>query len=217
MKAITSFSDAGYELYGRDFLDSWRQHASIPLTIYNEGNEYPGFENRCLWDIPGCQSFVANAPQVDDWRFDAKKFGRKAWAQLDALQEKGIILWFDADSIITDTIDEAFISNLIGPYISYMGRPDFHPCTSFVAWNTEHADHPKFFDLYKSMWHDYKVFEIPEWHDAFVFEWCRKQSGVASKNLCEGRKFRLRSDNVFDDVIPGHHKKGSRKFGAKGG
>lgn len=218
MRAITSFSDEGYQIYGKDFLESWARYVSIPLTVYCEGTAYNGVECRNLWEVPGCVEFVAAANGTEDYRFNAKKFARKAYAQMDALSEGGIVCWFDADIEFTAPLDETFIEAKRGPYLSYMAREHFYPCSSFVCWDTDHQDHPKFMAVYKELYDGRKLYREKEWHDAFILDVAVKKSGVNVTNLCKDFPQAARSFNVFDLVFPmGHHKKGPRKVGQKGG
>lgn len=217
MRAITSFSEAGHDLYGEKFLASWAVHSDIPLTVYSEGPEYPPHVTKNLWDVPGCKQFIAESYPTEDYRFDVKKFGRKAFAQLDALVDDDIVIWIDADVELHGPLTQEALRPRLGPYITFMNRPQFYPCTSFVAWNTAHPGHQRWYREYERMWRDRAVFMLPEWHDAYVFNWVREHTESESKDLCEGMQFRMKSENVFDKCFPGHHKKGSRKHGAKGG
>lgn len=217
MRAITSWSDEGYEIYGKRFLETWAEFVSLPLTVYTEGEKDLPVSTKNLWSIPGCIEFVREAHGTDDYRFNSRKFARKAYAQMDAFEEGGIVLWFDGDIEFSGKIDEAFIKNLIGPYISYMARQQFYPCSSFVAWDTNHEDHPKFVEEYKRLYDGRGLYKEKEWHDAFILDVAIKRSGVEAKDLCKGMDRAVRSANVFDMVFPGHHKKGPRKVGEKGG
>lgn len=171
-----------------------------------------------MWDIPGCEEFVREAHHTDDYRFNAKKFARKAFAQIDALEKGGTVLWFDADVEFKAPLTKKYIEGLIGPYLSYMGRKDHYSCSSFVAWRTEHPDNERFLKAYKDLYHGRLLYREKEWHDAFILDVAIKRSGVEAKNLCEKEQRAVRAANVFDYVIPmGHHKKGPRKFGMKGG
>ena len=218
MRAITSWSDEGYEVYGKRFLETWREWVDLPLTVYTEGNGIEGVACKNLWDVPGCVEFVREAHATEDYRFNARKFARKAYAQMDAFLDGGIVLWFDGDIEFSGSLNADYIHARIGPYLSYMARESFYPCSSFVAWNTDHQDHPRFLATYKRLYDDRMLYREKQWHDAFILDVAITQSGVHATNLCKGMQKAVRSYNVFDLVFPmGHHKKGPRKTGDKGG
>lgn len=218
MRAITSWSPEGYEVYGKGFLETWLEHVDIPLIVYTERYQELPVEQRSLWEIPGCVEFVREAMATDNYRFNSKKFARKAFAQMDAMKEGGTVLWFDADVVFSDKLTKEYIEHRLGPYISYMAREQFYPCSSFVAWNTEHEDHPKFLAEYERLYYGRGLYKEKEWHDAFILDVAIQRTGVNAKNLCKSFPNAVRSANVFDMVFPmGHHKKGPRKFGEKGG
>lgn len=218
MRAVTSWGDSGHEVYGRKFLETWSQYVEIPLTVYTEGAMHEGFDCRNIWDIPGCMEFVRDAPQADNYRFDCKKFARKAYAQMDALQGDGVILWFDGDVEFSGRLTESYIRKIIGPYLSFMGRKDHYSCSSFVAWDTSHEDHPRFMAEYHRLYDERALYQEKEWHDAYILDVAIKKSKVQAKNLCQNEPRAQGSANVFDFVFEmAHHKKGPRKFGLKGG
>jgi len=218
LRAITSWSDEGYEIYGKRFLETWLEFSEIPITVYTEGFKELPVETKNLWDVPGCVEFVREAHGTDNYRFNSRKFARKAYAQMDAFKNGGIVLWFDADVVFTDKLTKDYVAKRLGPYISYMARQDFYPCSSFVAWDTEHQDHPKFLAEYERLYYQRALYKEKEWHDAFILDVAIQRTGVEAKDLCKGMEKAARSANVFDMVFPmGHHKKGPRKLGEKGG
>ncbi len=213
MRFVTSFSGAGYALYGKAFLISWAEYVGLPLIAYVEEDtpEHSGVEYRDLWEVPECKAFVRDAQATNDFRFDARKFARKAFAELDALEkESGVVCWIDADVEFSDRLTEEGCKKTLGEYITYLGRGDYHPCTSFVAWNTAHPDHAKFLERWGAMWRDRDVYGLREWHDAYVFNHCT--SDLTRRNLCDGMVLSKPHENVFDRVFPmAHHKKGNTK------
>jgi len=137
---------------------------------------------------------------------------------MDALKEGGIVIWVDGDTEYTAPFKEQYVLSIIGPYLSYMGRERHHSCSSFVAWNTEHSDHAKFMEVYTNLYDGRGLYKEKEWHDAYILDVAIRKSGVNAKNLCSKIPSAYGSQNVFDLVFPmGHHKKGNRKFGEKGG
>lgn len=223
MRLFTSFGDQGYDVYGEKFLKSYKNNCDLPLTVYyEEKRSFPKakrIDYVPLWDVPGVADYL-NDPEIssnkgkNDWRFDVNKFCRKVFCQIHELRKGGKLAWIDADMEFKFKADEKQIKDTIkNTYIAYLGREKFHPCTSFVGWDCNHEDHDKFLKAYEHIYLSKEIFSLPEWHDAFVFNHVRLQTGVKSKNLCEGKPLATGSRNVFDLVFPfGRHKKGARKY-----
>lgn len=221
--AVTSFSPAGLELYGRDFLKSFLHHCDLRIAVYTEGKneglpKSKRISYRNLWDVPGCIEFVsAVPPATNNYRMDANRFSRKVFAQLDAL-DKGVdqLFWFDADIVLRGRLDEAKLSNFVKDVaVAYLGREGFHLCSSFVGYNTRNPDLPTYAERMRSLYLGGGIFDLPGFTDCDAME--NAMRGLSTRNICAGNHRATGPANVFDMYFPGHHKKGSRKFGEKGG
>lgn len=225
MRLVTSFGDHGYDVYGEKFLKSYHQHCDLPLTVYYEvKRSFPKakrMEYKPLSDVPGLVEFLSDpvvatngGKDPKDYRFQINRFCRKAFVQFHELEKGGKFAWIDADVEFKGKADSVKIKNTIkDTYVAYMGRENFHPCTSFLGFDCNHADHDKFLEAYRHIYLSKEVFKLTEWHDAFVFNHVRLQTGVKSKNLCDGIMKAVGSRNVFDMVFPfARHKKGNRKY-----
>lgn len=210
---MTSFGPAGYKKYGEKFLKSWLDHTDIPLVVYvEEKDRYPkGPEYRDLWQIPHCKDWVDATEPTADFRFNIHAFVRKAFVQIQELKENaGMVCWIDADVVIREHVTAKLFKDKIGDaYIAYMGRVDYHPCTSFIGFNCAHPDNEVFLRAYESIYMTGQVMKLQEWHDAYVFYHVLLQTGVSARNLSPWGRM---AENVFDKVFPfGHHKKGALK------
>lgn len=212
MRAVTTFGPEGYTLYAKQMLQDWVEHCDIPLIAYvEEMDDYPdGVEIRRLEDVPNVLPFLRTTNQAVNYRFDVFKFCRKSFVQIQALREfDEPVFWFDADI----TIQSPFkgLGKLIdGVFIAYMGRRKFYPCTSFIGFNV-HPHRARFADEYEAIYLTGDIYNLPEWHDAYVFDYVRRTSGVSSRNIAQDTGA-AGSSNVFDFVFPNaHHKKGNRK------
>lgn len=213
MRFMTSFGPEGYKQYGEKFLKSWLSHSDLELVVYvEEKGKYPkGPEYRNLWDIPYVKEWVENTDPVNDFRWNIHRFVRKAFVQIQELKEaNGLLCWIDSDIVIREPITaKSFKCRLGDAYLHYMGRENYHPCTSFIAFNCSSPENEVFLKAYESIYMTGEVLKLDEWHDAFVFDHVRKTSGVSSKNLSRWGK---PVENVFDKVFPfAHHKKGNLK------
>lgn len=222
LKVISSFGPEGYELYGRKFLESYIKHWETPITVYVEDRgPYPSHERieyKSLWEIPQLTDILQRAQQKEnhlDWKYNVFKFARKALAECEAAKEhEGYLFWIDADTAYTKAVDRAFLERcILGASMCFMGRVGFHPCTSFVGWDTRRDDTGRFFEVYRHLYVSGDVYaQCPEYHDAFVTDWVRRQEQVRARDLCADMEV-SGPDNVFEMVVPGGiHKKGMKKY-----
>jgi hypothetical protein len=228
MRLFTSFGNDGYDLYGEKFLTSYQKFGTLPITIYYEvkrdfpEHELISYEN--LFSVSALDAYlarklVATNGGIDKmhqqyWRYNINKFCRKVFAQFVELEKGGQIAWIDADMTIRSKMDDQqIIDSLNDTYIAYLGRNNFHPCTSYVAWDCDHKDHEIFLPYYKGLYTSMGVFKLEEWHDAFVFGKTIEKLDVKTKNLAKDKRMANGSVNVFDLVFKwGRHKKGNRKY-----
>lgn len=227
MRFVTSFGQSGYKLYGKRFLETYVEHVGKPIDVYIEG-EAPDFKHnlvtfRDLLKVEGLIDFLklASFPAAqghlwgDDaynYRFDCFKFSRKCFAQIDAASRNpGLLYWIDADVEFTDK----FIPPSGFEFMVYLGRPEWHSCASFIGWNLKHPGAGEWFRRYWLLHVTGTIFCLPEWHDSYLVDWMRQQSGLPAVNLAEGIEGLTGPANVFDAVFASaRHKKGALKYAA---
>jgi len=146
---VTSFSNAGFEKYGRKFIETFNKYWSkdIDLHIYHEGMDdklFVGHRAYDLYTVPECSLFsrkyrndpLVNGRVVDapfrwkkkcvndkyNFRYDAYKFSKKVFAIYDAARKigGGKLFWVDADIVTFDNIDTQFLEDLL--------RDDYDTC-----------------------------------------------------------------------------------------
>lgn len=214
LRCVTSWNADGYRIYGRQFLDSYARHVGLPLELYVEGEqgEIPDWVNLIPLDETEYPDYWQSYPPADNWQHNVRKFSKKAWAQIHAMQE-GPFIWLDGDIIWRENVDvEDWAAKLRGVDLAYMARRHYHPCTSWVGFNTEGPGFHKFSAAYRDCYARATFLTLPEWHDAYIFGYLAKTvGGIKTRNIsppcAEG------CDNVFDMVFPeGHHKKGNLKY-----
>lgn len=206
MRVITSFGPEGYQQYGKRFLETYLEFCDLPLTVYVESDaDYPvGPEYRDYWSIPNAR-FCDMAEPSASYLHNINKFSRKSFAQIDALNTfVEPVLWLDADIEFTAPASFPEPNGIL-----YMGRKGFHPCTSFVGFGLK--DRYRFVAAYEDIYLSGNVFDLPEWHDAYVFDHVRQKTKVHSVDIAKAVGA-SGADNVFDMVFPfAHHKKGALK------
>ena len=225
MRCVTSFGEEGYKQYGEKFLSSYVESVGLPIDVYVESPitfEHELVTVRDLWKVEGIKEFLqmASFPAAQgnlwgegkrNYRFDTFKFCRKSFAQIDAASRApDILIWLDADiefggKFVPPAFEDEFMH--------YMGRPEWHSCASYVAWDTSHPLAGEFFKRYWMLHVTGTIFCLPEWHDSYVLDWLRETTGVEAIDLAKPYYDELKGPaNVFDKVFPGHHhKKGNLK------
>jgi len=224
MRCVTSFSEEGYEQYGKRFLTTYLEHVGVPIDVYTEGGFVPDITHKLITYRPleeavGCVEFMAladfPAARGDIWgegkrnyRFDCFKFSRKCFAQIDAAsREPGRLYWLDADI----EFSAKFTLPEFDGFMCYLGRSEWHSCASLVGFDTSHEVSGEFFKRYWLLHVTGTIFALPEWHDSFVLDWLRLESQAPATNLAEGLDLKGPA-NVFDAVFSAaHHKKGNIK------
>lgn len=231
MKLVTSFGDEGYDIYGEKMLKSFIKYDKHDtLTVYYEVKRR--FPRHKRIEYIDCHSFpefdeflarpeiASNGPNGEgdkNWRFAVNRFGRKAIVQIHEMyrgDNNHRWCWLDADTEFKAPVPEGVWDKTFqGKPLSYLGRISFHPCTSFIGFDNRAGELDKFYDAYRDVWTGPKLFSIPEWHDAFVFNWIRQAVGVPSTNILENNKNAVGSRNVFNMAFNFcNHKKGARKY-----
>jgi hypothetical protein len=201
MLAITTFSPKGYELYGKRFLETFVEHWPCNIVVYYE--ELPDFKHekvtyKPLMEVFGMKAFLSYCDKDVfkgqtsfgyNYNFDARKFSFKVFAQFDALKNnKGKVIWLDADTITKKPVTEEFINGLFGELgqeacLSFLGRRGFHCESGFVGFDTDHPDFEEFFERYENCYRRGQIFKLERWHDCEALQWAIDQSGVNVNNL----------------------------------
>lgn len=197
----------GYERYGKRFLESSR---NLPcLTVYSE-DDLP-IPHKKL-DDPVHLAFLERCPPDPlDYRFQARRFSYKTFAVLAASHSRGRMIWLDADVNVFAKVPEAFLDGLLpkGAYTAYLGRPNMHSECGFVIYDRDHKAHDWFMRSWRRLYETDALFQLPEWHDSFVYDHLRTALNVPAVNI-SGKA----ADHPFINSPLGKymdHLKGNRK------
>lgn len=211
---VTTFSVAGYKLYGRRFLEHFvrffPKHERLvvfyelekpdivdPRITYldlTEDQELVSFLERHK-DKPAAHGIIAPST-VPNYRFQANKWVRKVMAFTSPLiPTVDWEIWIDADVVCKEEIPKRFFEQYIrdkAVIAYYIGRPtawDHSEC-GFVAYNTSSPHTREFLRKFRALYTSDKVFELPQWHDSYVFDHLRTVYEAA--------------DHVFINIAEGH-------------
>ena len=205
LTVCTGFSPGGYGEYGRQFLarfDAFWPHDTGLVYYTEQAVAAPRGECRDLWACDGARQFMArhgDRPEarglkpVPGWRpkdrdrgysyrFDAVKFFKQMLIPHDAAQrlpDGAILCWLDADVMTLSRVPDGFIAALVGgAQMVYLGRDGYHSEIGFWAVRLDpqtRAALRGMADLYAGD----GIFELPEWHSAFAFDFQRKKFAAA--------------------------------------
>lgn len=232
MLAITTFSDTGYDLYGKAFIESFKNWPG-KLIVYTEKPLNISTDNvleQNFFDIDPTQVFykyIQTIPKAKgvtekgyNYNFDLWKFSRKVFAQWDVLRNhKGKVFWLDADIIIKKPIPEDFLIDLFNKkgIVSFF-RPGFHSETGIVGFDTENPGFDDFLNLYIGYLKSGQVFNLSRWHDCTILDESILQSQITTEDLSVGwvrkDKYKLSDLEVFHKSVLAEymeHLKGSNK------
>ena len=229
---VTSFSDKGYEQYGKQFIETFLKFwpKSETLVVYHEETkpdiEDERVEYRALFDMEEAKEFfetilrshpIFRGKRMEgkayDYRMDAFRFSRKVFALTDAYKnsDSQFIAWIDADVYTHSKVPEKFLQMvLVDNFVAYLGRDFMYSECGFMAFDTGKPLASEFFDLYKKSYVSGAFRYLGEWHDCYVFDYTRVLLGVSENNLSHGMQF----DHPFSETVLGkymHHLKGERK------
>lgn len=201
---VTTFHQAGLELYGQRMIESFEQHwpDSVDMIVYTE-NCTPTITKknvRCveLLSVSNeCKSFVerhANNPEAHgglgphnqgEWserkhfKWQGVRFCYKVFAVHHAVNtvNSDWIIWLDADSQTHSTLPVEFLDKICpNDYIAtHLGRTDrYHSECGWVGYNRRHPLGIEFVNDFAGMYINDTMFNEQEWHDSYLFDVQRK-------------------------------------------
>lgn len=202
---ITSFSNAGYEQYGKRFLETFLENCKENIIVYYEGIkpelESEQIEYRNLWRVRDCWEMVmklkghpvmcGEADGNYNYRYNAYTFCRKVFAVCDAAKQakSDTLVWIDADMVVLNKIPKNYISKLRpdkDTRIVYVGRPGWHSECGFVAYyNVRTKEMKAFFQMFRDVYRSGMFVYLQEWHDCYVFDAVRRFTDVKCYNIAE--------------------------------
>jgi hypothetical protein len=215
---VTTFSLEGYYEYGARFIETFDRYwpEDVPLHVYcdeplqiqaSQRVHVHNFSVVCpdliafkARNISNPEASGQNRAPEEQYRFDALKFCHKVFALTHCAEniDTDELYWIDADSVTFKYVHHEFLQSLLPPqtFTSYLGRQRTHSECGFMAFNLKDPMCSEFMELFKNIYADDRVFELPEWHDSYVFDLVRDT--YESKGL-------LRSHDLRDGMEDDHH------------
>jgi hypothetical protein len=195
---VTTFNADGLKQYGQRMIDSFEKFwpDQVDLVVCKENCE-PRItkSNVKVYDLLQLSSplnaFIqrhrnnplahglAGPPEVFDirknFRWNAVRFSYKIYAisLVANYTSNGWLIWLDADTVTHSPIQMTDLENLCpqDAMIGYLGRGEkYHSECGWVAYNLDHPATRNFIQDLRSMYDTDRIFELPEWHDSYVWD-----------------------------------------------
>ena len=232
---ITSFTQDGYEKYGKEFLETMEKHFIKPV-VYFEGDEFPegNAEWKSIYEIGALNQWMrAIAPfplmrgDVGDGKyniqFDAGMV-RKPYMQAHAcLEYGGKVFWMDADAIVHADVPDTFLDECLpdDKFCCFLGRDrladkhgQMYTESGFIGFNTDHELFEPFFAAYMDIFEHGYIFTQSRWHDCQGFDMVRRSNPKQLENFVDlAADFEPNMHPYVNSVLGKYfdHRKGPRK------
>lgn len=215
---LSTFSEKGYLEYGKNFIESCEKNLSddIELKIYIDNTLNSARINFLNYkeNVPKMVEFVKrNAHRlVTDWTNDGVRFAYKVYAMCAESHNPSneILIWLDGDTVIEKKIDKNYFLKFLKPdkFLYYIGRKNIAE-TGFLMFNLKHQDSKTFFEILEHFYNQDKVYELTEFHDAYVITHIINNYPISSQDITFGTRVKHPLNYVFHGNIV--HYKGKHK------
>jgi hypothetical protein len=200
---VTTCNDSGLKQYGQRMIDTFEQHwpTDVELVVCAEQCQpIVSRPNTKIYDLlqlsTSLRAFVerhrdnpkahglSGPPEVfnpkKSFRWNAVRFSYKIYsiALVSNYISNGWLIWVDADTCTHSNIGLADLAKLCpeSAMIGYLGRGEkYHSECGWVAYNLDHPATRNFIMDLKSMYDQDKIFDLPEWHDSYVWDTVRRR------------------------------------------
>ena len=202
---ITTFHQAGLELYGQTMIDSFEQYwpDEVDLVVYTENcSPRTTKSNVHVVDLLGvnkeCRRFVKrhrNNPEAHggcglhnqgmwtekkSFKWQAVRFCYKVFAVQHALENINSewIIWLDADSKTHSSVSLEALARVCpdSADFSYLGRTDrYHSECGWVAYHKSGYHATDFAIRFAEMYIKDEIFQHKEWHDSYIWDIVRRE------------------------------------------
>lgn len=224
---VTTFSDKGYEDYGRNFLESCSNFLDpkINLIVYKDNVNINPSQRMSIFNleqsVPDLTKFKKRNSFRDEsnikFQYQSIRFSHKVYALYNAAMtsDSRYLIWLDSDTEFYDKVTPEYFHKFLpeGYLVGYLGRTGeaFSEC-GFMIYDLHNPYAKEFFERFKWYYDSDELYKLPEWHDSFVFDVVRKEfestNKIKAKNLSEAF-----NKHHFNAVLDGYamHLKGDRK------
>lgn len=177
IKIITASNPELDQRYALKARATWQ----FDYTIYWEQDQRPLWQQ---WRLRN-QALHPEPSFKHTWQ----RFSHKVEAQCSALTDPDCdyVIWLDTDVVQCKPITD-WLSLLPRPgeLLSYLGRgDDYHPETGFIAYDCRHPQLREFVEEFAMIYVTDRVFTLPQWHDAYVWDRVCRELTTPRRDLCQ--------------------------------
>jgi hypothetical protein len=241
---VTTFNAEGLKQYGQRMINTFEQYwpEEVDLVACAENCQpVVGRLNTKVYDLlrlsNPLNTFIErhrNNPRAHgldgppdvfnpkkSFRWNAVRFAYKIYAisLVANYTSGGWLIWLDADTHTHSNISIADLNNLCPSTatISYLGRGEnYHSECGWVGYNLDHPETRNFIAELTGMYNQDRIFELPEWHDSYVWDVVRRRYQASNEfyNLSNTLQKPGRAGHPFINSELGRfmdHLKGDRK------
>jgi hypothetical protein len=195
MRAVTTFSAQGYEVYGRTMIESFLEHwpEEVELWAFYERNKPRDASDRVIWkslqDDKEWQKFAREHHHKDDpadYKYRPVRYCHKVFSYT-SVPNDSYVIWMDADIVTTQRVTHEMLDKVLPQeeVASYLARPYYrHSETGFIAFAPHQEE---FLAEVRRVYTSGELFYLPEWHDCAAFDHARRKfekQGKEFYNLC---------------------------------
>jgi len=144
------------------------------------------------------------------------RFSHKVQAQIEHTRSStaDYVIWLDADVVQLQEISDQQLQDLMpaeSELFTFLDRqPTKYAETGWIAYNMHHPRQKEFVNRLEDMYLTGEIFSIPEWHDAYVWDYVRQRGRYPGRSLLT----KTRTSDPFgeSELAPWfQHHKGQRK------
>jgi hypothetical protein len=224
---VTTFSDSGYEDYGKLFLESCSRYLNplIEVIVYKDNVDLPTQKNLKILNlessIPDLTEFKKRNSFRDEantkFQFQSIRFSHKIYALYHAAitTDARYLIWLDSDTELYDSVGPEYFRRFLpeGAFVGYLGRAGeaFSEC-GFMIYDLHNPHARDFFDRFKWYYDTDELYKLREWHDSYIFDVVRKEFESSGKIKTVNLSSHVNKHH-FNSVLDGYimHLKGDRK------
>jgi len=182
---VSTFSDNGYQEYGKHFVESCKKYIDqdISVYLYIDNINIPDTKNikflRLEPSVPQLTEFKNRNKNrtYKDYHHDGVRFAHKTYATFHAAKnDLDYLIWLDSDTEIYENVTAEYFLKFLpkGAFVGYIGRKGISE-TGFLIFDMNHPQARAFFERYEWYYNTDAIYMLEEYHDAYIFDVVRKE------------------------------------------
>ena len=224
---VTTFSDTGYEEYGKLFLESCNRYLNplVEVIVYKDNVNISPEKNYKIFNLEECIPDLTEFKKRNNFRdesnikfqFQSVRFSHKVYALYHAAStiDSRYLIWLDSDTELYNFVTPEYLRSFLPDdhLVGYLGRGgDAYSECGFMIYDLKHPYAKSFFDKFKWYYDTDELYTLKEWHDSYIFDVVRKEFESTGKVKCINLSSHVNKHH-FNATLDGYimHLKGDRK------